>query len=51
MDTFKAGLYVMLLCFSTLILCVFVFCEVMDENKIYLQATFLSDPLKSLSMY
>jgi hypothetical protein len=44
MDISRAVLCVTLICFSTLILFVFIVLEVMDGRKIYLQATFLSDP-------
>ena len=44
MDISRAVLCVTFICFSTLILFVFIVLEVMDGKKIYLQATVLSDP-------
>jgi hypothetical protein len=45
-DTCRAVRYIILICFSTLILFVFIVLEVIGGGKkVYLQATFLSDPL------
>jgi len=47
-DTCRAVPYVILICFSALILFVFIVLEVIDGKKNYLQATFLSDPLRHI---